>query len=168
MKILIVLILLSIPAAAFSDSLVFKLPALKISQIENGKNVVYEFEDTPNRFSLNDSFMTANPMKYNYKVNIKDINRITIKSGANVLPYMVLFFAIGGLFGAGAAGGFHGGSVDPGERVVGALVGGGFLSLVVGGIALLISHDNEYVLQGKSFSKKKEFLIDALKNNRVK
>lgn len=153
---------------AQSDSVSFKLPALKITQLENGNKVIYDFENSPNWFFVNDSFLVADPKKYNYKVGINNIKRITIKSGADVLPVMVLFFAIGGLFGAGVPGGLHGGSVDSGERVVGALVGGGVLALIAGGIAALISHDNDYMLSKESFASKRKNLIEILRKNREK
>lgn len=163
MKYCIIIFVVSLPALSFADSLSFKLPALNIGQIENGKNVWYEFENSTNTFFVKDSFLVADPKRYNYKVNINVLNQISIKTGTNLGPLMVLTFGIGGLLGAGAAGGFHSNSVSTSERIIGALIGGAFLSLVSGGIALLISHDNEYVLSGKSFIDKKSRLLESLK-----
>lgn len=165
MKYYIIILAAALPFLSKADSLSFKLPSLNITQVENGKNVKYEFENSTNYFLVKDSFLVADPKRYNYKVKINDINNVSIKTGKNLGPLMVLMFAVGGLLGAGAAGGLHGRNVETGERIVGALVGGAFLSLVSGGIALLISHDNEYVLSGKISHRKKEFLIESLRKN---
>lgn len=165
MKCYVIILALVIPLLSKADSLSFKLPSLNITQVENGKNVKYEFENSTNIFIVKDSFLVADPKRYIYKVNINDINNVTLKMGKNLGPLMVLMFAVGGLLGAGAAGGLHGRNVETGERIVGALVGGAFFSLLSGGIALLISRDNEYVLSGKSSSRKKEFLIESLRKN---
>ena len=133
-----------------TDSFSFKLPALKINQVENGKDVIYDFVNSPNWFSVNDSFLIADPKKYKYRVNINDINRITIKTGSNLLPVMVLFFAVGGLLGAASTRSAHH-SPSTGEQFIGALIGGGVFALLAGGIALLISHDNDYMLSKDSF-----------------
>lgn len=147
----------------------FKLPALKIAQIENGKSVVYEFDNPPNRFSVNDSFLTANPQKYNYKVNIRDVNKITVVRSANLVPIMVFCFAIGCLIGSSSHGIGFGGSqgYNTQDRIFNALGFGLAFSLITGGIVLLISHDKEYDLSKYELIMKKKFLLKALKDNKL-
>jgi hypothetical protein len=166
--VLLLVVILSNVIFSQSDTISFKLPALKITQLESGNNVIYDFENSPNWFFVNDSFLIADPQKYKYRVNINDINRVTIKTGSNILPVMVLFFGLGGLLGVGAAGGITGHSVSTGQRIIGALVGGGVLALLAGGIALLVSHDNDYMLSKNSFSVKRKNLIEILRKNRKK
>lgn len=136
----------------------FKLPELKIAQIENGKNVVYEFDNSPNRFSVRDSFLTANPQLYNYKVNIRDVNKITVVRSANLAPVMAFSFAIGCLIGSASKGiGFGGSpSYNTRERIFNALGFGLAFSLIAGGITLLISHDKEYDLSKYDLIMKKK------------
>jgi hypothetical protein len=165
--VLLMIIFTQVISSSRADSLSFKLPALKINQVENGKDVIYDFENSPTRFFVNDSFLVADPQKYKYSVSINDINRITIKTGTNVLPVMVLFFAVGGLLGAAATHSAHH-SPTAGEQFIGAVVGGGVFALLAGGIALLISHDNDYMLSKDSFAEKRKNLIEILRKNKEK
>jgi hypothetical protein len=152
-----------------SDSAVsFKLPELEITQMENGKKIIYEFENSTNRFFISDSFLVANPQKYNYKVNIQDISKLRVIHSTHIAPIMVAGFAIGGLLGAGLAGfGAHPTNPTTGELVFAILIGGGALSLLAGGIAFLISHDDEYMFnENMSIKKRKEMLLEAMRNNK--
>jgi hypothetical protein len=46
---------------AQTDSVSFKLPALKITQNEKNKNVVFAFEESENLLILKDTFLIADP-----------------------------------------------------------------------------------------------------------
>jgi hypothetical protein len=57
------------------------LPELKIYQQEKGKTVIYEFDKDKNKFMLSDSFLTADPKIYNYRVELNDVNKISVRNG---------------------------------------------------------------------------------------
>ena len=148
----------------------FVLPELKITQNVNGKNVTYEFSSERNLFSVSDSFLVANLIKYNYKVNIADFRKLTIIRSSGVAPTMVVTFGVGFLLGYGLQGIDLGGghSVSTGQRVLGGLIVGSCLSFVAGAIALLISHDKAYDLSKYNFTEKRNLLMKALKENKLK
>jgi hypothetical protein len=153
----------------FADSLTLKLPALQISQTENRKNVVYDFEESPTMIIVSDSVLYADPLKYNYRVELNKISKLTIKSGTNLLPVAIFSFAIGGLLGTGVAGwGPHPTTPSTKERIEGAIIVGTIFTLLSTGIAWLISHDDTYSLTGKSMKEKREILIKALNKNKKK
>jgi hypothetical protein len=167
-KILVILILLLLPAAVFSDSLVFKLPALKISQVEGGKNVVYEFDESQNLFVLTDSVLTANPMLYKYSVNLRDVSRIAFYKEHNVAPAFVLGFGLGGLIGYWASGwGMHSNPTVT-RRVLGLFFGGTILGLISAGIAFLSSPNDVYDLSTNNLTEKKKIVLEVFKKNKIK
>jgi hypothetical protein len=146
----------------------FTLPEIKISQIEKGKIVTYEFDNKYNSFAVTDSFLIANPNKYDYKVNIKNIKKVTFIKGSPVLPAAVTGFGIGFIFGYLLQGlGGHG-SVADAERLLGGLMTGAVLGFVTGGIFLLISHDDEYDIREYDLKTRKKFLIKTFKENKFK
>src|SRR3990172_8515608 len=64
---------------AQADS-VFILPGLDIHE----KKKIYSFEKYEyNKFILNDSVLTADPVLYNYRININDINKISFRNGTH-------------------------------------------------------------------------------------
>lgn len=83
-----------------SDSgISFYLPQLKITQKENGKTVIYDFEKEKNLIVVSDSSLFADPDKYKYSVNIKNIKKISIRDGTYFWKLAAIGAAIGGGFG---------------------------------------------------------------------
>jgi hypothetical protein len=86
MKILlaVLLIVLSVTVYSQNDSIYkFTLPELKITQLEKGKDIIYEFTEDRNIFILNESTIKADPVKYKYSLLILDFKSISIVDGNN-------------------------------------------------------------------------------------
>ena len=170
-----VYIFLSNPVFSQSDS-VYNciIGKFRIYQNEKGKNVFYDFDKEWNLVSVNDSFFIADPNRYSYKANIKDVTNITYHYGPNILKIagisafsgFALGFLISGInidFGGGGPGGF---SVSRG------LFGGAISACIVGSIGALIgilsSRDDRYDLKGKDINTKRKELMNSLKKNKFK
>jgi hypothetical protein len=72
---------------------------MKITQNENRKSVVYDFENDRNTFILNDSILIADPDKYKYSVRISDITKLSARDGTYAWKTAGIVGAIGGGLG---------------------------------------------------------------------
>lgn len=152
----------------------FTLPEMKIKQKENGKTVTYVFEKDFNKFSVSDSFLTADPKSYKYNVRIANITKLEFRNGTYwwraALAGGAAGFGIGVLIGLGAALSKQTGEyqIKPGFWEV--LVFGGLLAVplaVIGGLFGAISPYYEiYSLTPGNPDKKKEELLKAIKKHK--
>ena len=146
----------------------FYMPELSVSQLEKGNKVIYEFKSSLNLFSITDSNFTADPKKYKYSVNIKDIHGVTIKKSSAAGTVIAITFGVGFLLGYGAAGiDFGGGhSVSIGKRILTGIASGLLFGIIGGTVALVFSHDKSYELTKYSYTKKRTELLNILKKNK--
>lgn len=98
LPVLSILIALQIFAQAKSD-VEFILPEMKITQNENKKSVVYDFENDRNIFILNDSLLIAEPNKYKYSVKIWDVTKLSVRNGTYAWKTAGIVGGIGGGLG---------------------------------------------------------------------
>jgi hypothetical protein len=158
------------------DSVSFKLPVLKITQLEKGKNIVRKFENSPNMFFLKGSLLVADPKKYDYSVDVNNVKKIAIYKGTSFWQGAGIGAAIGFvggfIFGAFIMGEYGGGSKKGG--VDGGMMFG-FMGVVpaaiIGGVAgLFIPRYCEYSLPSYSgsLSEKIRNLEDALDENKIR
>lgn len=143
----------------------YTLPSVNILQNVNGKDVVYEFEKKYNSFLLADSFLVADVNKFNYRVNINDLKKITTLGKNTSAPaVMGTSFGFGFLIGAVLAGANFGGgnSVTGAERVLIGLGTGTIFALIGGSITVLFSHDNSYDIDKKDFRLRKKQVKEIL------
>jgi hypothetical protein len=146
------------------------LPELKIYQQEKGKTVIYEFDKDKNKFMLSDSFLTADPKIYNYRVELNDVNKISVRNGTHFWEVAAwgagLGFVLGFLFGGYFT--LH----EPVEfHIEGALLGGLVVAIPFGLLAGLFgslspNYDN-YDLN-KINSNKEKYLLSVFKKHKVK
>jgi hypothetical protein len=164
---LIFICLFSVNLFAQSDSSIFYLGELKISQKEKGKDVTYVFDNNNFAFLRNDSVIVS-PNKYKYSVFIGDINNVRFVKGGINAPTVVICFGLGFLLGFESEGASFGGerSVSSDQRFTGGLAGGIIFGLIGGIVSLIISHDSFCYLNEGSTLEKKIQLIKALKDNR--
>lgn len=149
----------------------FILPIVKITQNEKGKSVVYKFDKDQNKFTVKNDFLSPDTNMYNYRANISDITKVTFINNPNMAHVLIISFMAGALIGAAVTGyDFHSGgnNASTGERITGALIVGGIVSMLAGGIAWLISPDKEYYLKEKDHVKKRNHLLKILEANKVK
>jgi hypothetical protein len=145
------------------------LPELTITQTENGRQVSYRFEKEFNLFTLNDSFLTADPSKYKYNVRIGDIRKLRFNRGKSILPAALISFGVGFVLGfiVGRVD-FNGSSdVEFGERVLLGSVVGLCTGIIGGTVAILFSLDKVYDVSKYSLVAKKRFLLKAFKDNKL-
>jgi hypothetical protein len=96
---LLVTLFLIAPVYSQNDS-TYILPKLKIYQIEKNKIVYFSFEENKyNKFFIADSFLTADPIRYNYKVKINEIDHISFQSGRDFWGGAKVFGAVGYVLG---------------------------------------------------------------------
>ncbi|MEO8514949.1 MAG: hypothetical protein ABI543_15430 [Ignavibacteria bacterium] len=178
MKILlaILLILISVSVYSQSDSVYrFMLPELKITQLENGKDVIYGFDSNENIFLVQDSTLRANPDRYKYKVLLSDIKKLSILDGnegwrgAKVMGLVGggITLVLGGIFTA-AYGGFGDKAAMiiaiPAFILAGVLAGG----LVGGILGSAIPHFEEYSKFSDDVPAKKEILKRIFKKHNLR
>lgn len=143
----------------------YTLPSVIFLQTENGKDVQYVFEKNYNSFLLADSFLVADRNKFNYRVNIKDLKKITTTGKNTSAPaVMGASFGFGFLIGAVLAGANFGGgnSVTGAKRVLIGLGTGTILALIGGSITVLFSHDNSYDIDNKDYKLRKKQVKEIL------
>jgi hypothetical protein len=171
----------SVLSAQTDTSSVFVMPEMKISQKEKTEQVTYKFEGDRNIFLVTDSFLVANPDKYNYKVNLFDLKKISVRNetyvwktagiGAAVGFVLGMVFGIALKYGGGEGGGhpnisFH----DMPFTAILALGSIGAISFAVIGasIGAAITYFENYNILGSSHDKRKLELIKVLKRYRMK
>jgi len=143
----------------------YTLPAVNLLQDVNGKDVVYEFEKNYNSFLLADSFLVADRNRFNYRVNINDLKKITTVGKNTSAPVVMgTSFGFGFLIGAVLAGANFGGgnSVTGTQRVLVGLGTGTVFALIGGSISALFSHDNSYNINKKDFNSRKKQVKEIL------
>ena len=176
MKLIIALLLTSSILYSQNDSVYkFILPELKITQIENGKDVTYGFDNDINVFLLGDSSLTADPLKYNYKVTIADIKKFGISDGnygwRAAKTAGLVGGAIGVILGTGLSFVYGNGSNGTGLFIVipafvlsGVLAGG-----IVGGIlGSFVPYYENYSHFTSDTHAKKEVLKQIFKKHNLK
>lgn len=152
----------------------FTLPQVKLTHPEKNKIVTYEFENERNLFLMNDSFLTANPDKYNYSVRISDIKKISVRDGSYAWRTSVVVAAVGGGLGllTGTAfaiifAGIHDASLVvaiPLFTLSGALAGG-ILGAILG-VGVPYYHNYNFI--EKDLISKRETVRKILKNHYTK
>jgi len=176
MKTLLALLLTSSILFAQIDTIhEFKLPELRITQLENGKLETYGFEDAGTMFLIKDSLLEADPVKYKYKVLISDIKKIEIKDGNSTLQWAKTSALIGGggsLVLAGMIASMYGGQSDKTTLIftIPAFVLSGVLTgAIIGGIlGSIVPHYEEYKKFPEDLQAKKEILKQIFKKHNSK
>jgi hypothetical protein len=153
-----------------SDS-VFMLPQLKIYQKENGKKVVYSFEQFKfNKFTVSGNYLIAVTHRYNYKVNINDIRQVSLRDGNNGLTLAGYGAALGFVLGFFAGGYF---TIDGPVKfnIKNAIPAGFIIALpfgLIGGLVGMLSPDyDDYDLSKVTKDYRLEMLKKILKKNKV-
>jgi hypothetical protein len=178
MKILLasLLIVFSVSVYSQSDSVYkFNLPELKITQLENGKDVTYGFAEERNVFLVRDTMLEADPNRYKYQVPLANIRKLSILNGnygwrgAKVMGLVGggLGVVMGGLFVAA-----YGGFTDktgliiavPAFLLTGILTGG----LVGGILGAAIPYFEEYSKFSDDAQAKKEILKRIFKKHNLR
>lgn len=170
----LLLILTALSAYSQTDSVYkYNLPELKITQSENGKDVIYDFNKTSNIFLIQDSTLYANPDKYKYKVPIADIKKISILYGNKSWRGAKVMGLVGG--GLGLVTGIMASLIYqpnfaeisiifPAYILAGVLAGG-----IVGGIlGTAIPHYEEYSKYSDDIHAKKEILKRIFKKHNLR
>lgn len=134
--------------------------------MEKGSEVIYGFEKKVTKFRLNDSTLTADPDKYNYNVQMKDIRSITFHHGSNAGTFSLSAGVIGFLLGF-AASSFGHSDVDVKDRLFGGFAGGAVFSIIGGAIGLLFTNDEYYNLNQLTVNDKHASLLKILKKNKL-
>ncbi len=99
MKLFLALLLTSSILYSQNDSMYnFTLPDLKITQIENGNKVMFDF-DRECDFTLQELSLIADTNIYKYRVPIADIKKITISDGNNGWRSAKVMGLVGGSIG---------------------------------------------------------------------
>jgi hypothetical protein len=147
------------------------LPELKIYQIEKKKDVAYAFDNDRNKILLNDSFLTADPRRYNYSVKLNDITKISVRNGTHFWDVAAWGAGIGFIFGFFTGGYFtmHGEPKD--FHIEGALVGGAIVAIplgLLGGLIGLLIPDYDVYDLNKINSDKEKYLLDVFKKHKLK
>jgi hypothetical protein len=170
-KTLLILSIITANLCSQTDSTFkFTLPELKISQLEKNKEVTYEFANERNIFLMSDSFLVANPDKYNYVVRIADIKKVAIRDGTHVWKTAAIIGGVGGVFGLLVGVGFHAvvnnigghsnGIIIPVFTIAGALAGG----LIGALVGLSAPYYESFPQTEKDAGKKKEVLKKIFKS----
>ncbi len=166
---LIIITTASLYSQTADSTFQFFLPELKISQLEKNKEVTYEFENERNIFLMSDSFLVADPVKYNYVVRIADIKKVSVRDGTYVWKTAGIVAAVGGVIGLLAGTGMYifldsietkALFVIPAFTFGGALVGG----LIGGLFGLAVPYFESYPQTEKDAGKKKEVLKKIFKS----
>ncbi len=176
MKPLLALLLTSSILLAQNDS-VYKyiLPELKITQLENGKDVTYGFAEERNLLLVRDSILIGDPDRYKYQVPLGNIRKLSILDGnygwrgAKVIGLAGggLGVLLGGIFTA-AYGGFSDKTgliiAIPAFFLAGVLTGG-----IVGGIlGSAIPYYEDYSKFSYDSQVKKEMLKRIFKKHNLR
>jgi hypothetical protein len=174
-KLFLIFLIFTFFSTAYSqpDS-VFMLPQLKIYQRENGKNVIYSFEQYRfNKFSFNGNYLIADTHRYKYKINIDDIRQVSFRDGNNGWTMAGYGAALGFVLGF-FAGGYFDLSENPHKEfhLNQAIPGGLIFALpfgLFGGLIGLLSPDyDDYDLSKINKDYKPSMLKNILKKNRIK
>lgn len=160
--------------AQLLDSSGFNLPGLRITELKNKQEVIFIFDESKNFFILYDSILTADPNKYDYKVNINNIKKIAVYKGTSFfhgLGYGAgLGFVLGFVFGAFIIGDVGGGKANggiDGGMMVGALAV--LPSALIGGIiGFFMPRYNEYNILQYPAGYKKTKLHGIFYENSIK
>ncbi len=102
MKTITLLLGLLLTSALFSQidsNRTFGLPEMKIKQVEKGKIVDYIFDNTLNKFILTLTVLYPDTNKYNYRVKLADIKRVSFHNGSEFWNVVGVTGAVG--FGIG-------------------------------------------------------------------
>src|SRR5438552_8068720 len=111
----------------------FYLPQLYIYQKTNGKKITYSFdENESNMFTVTDSLLKADPKIYNFKVNLSDITKISIKNGTRFWKGVLWGGIVGFAVGAILVGSLRGSDGPSNFHIEAALLGGVVLAIPVG------------------------------------
>ena len=176
MKPLLALLLTSSILLAQNDS-VYKyiLPELKVTQLENGKDVTYGFAEDRNILLVRDSMLIGDPDRYKYQVPLVNIRKLSILDGnhgwrgAKVMGLAGggLGLLVGGIITA-AYGGFSDKTgmiiAIPAFLLAGVLTGG-----IVGGIfGAAIPYYEEYTKFSDDSQVQKEILKRIFKKHNLK
>lgn len=146
----------------------FTLPELKISQFEAGKIITYEFKSERNKFNLYKNYLMGDTALYRYKISTDSILKITFIKSKYVLPVAVASFGAGFVFGYFSTGfGSSDYSTTDGKRYVNGLLTGLVTGIAGGCIALLLNHDEEYLLTGSTDARYKQ-LLKYMNENKIK
>jgi len=176
MKLIFALLLTSSILYSQNDSIYkFTLPELKITQLENGKDVTYGFSEERNLFLVSDTMLIADQQKYKYQVPISNIRKISILNGDNGWRGAKFMGLVGGGLGvvmggivAAAYGGFNDKAglviAIPALVLTGILTGG-----IVGGIlGATIPYFEEYSKFSNDKDAKKEILKRIFRKHNIK
>lgn len=174
MKTLTLLLSIIITSSLFCQSdtaFTFGLPELKIYQKEKGKNVTYMFDNSLNKFTVTPTFLLPDTNRYNYRVSLNDLRKVTIHNGSN-------FWNVAGVTGAVGFGlgfllwGFFDFSSKPTFHVDQGVLGGLVTAIpfaLVGGVFGALSHNyDEYDLAKLNEKQKYEALKKIFKLNAQK
>lgn len=149
----------------------FTLPEVKIYKKGDAKDVAYKFDKNKNKFILNDSSLIANPFRYNYKIKLSDINKISLRNGTNFwggVAYGAAFGFVIGFF----AGGYFTLHEPVRFHLEGAIIGSFVFAVpfgLLGGLIGLLSpkYDDFEIYKIKSENKEK-YLLKIFNKYRLK
>ncbi|HMQ80082.1 MAG TPA: hypothetical protein PKE39_11050 [Ignavibacteria bacterium] len=174
MKTLTLLLGLLLASSIFAQndsSRTFGLPEMKIKQFESGKVVTYMFDNSLNIFTLTPSHLLPDTNRYTYKVDIKDIESVSMRNGTQLWKIAGIAGSVGFFLGFIAGGfldihnspTFH---VDQGFAL-GALTAVPF-ALIGGIIGALSPAFDEYSFTGNTDKQKYDALMKIFKKYRQK
>ena len=150
---------------------IFGLPEMKIKQQESGKVVTYMFDNSLNKFTLTPLHLLPDTNKYTYKVDLKDIESVSMRNGTQLWKIagivgsvgFVLGFLAGGFFDLHSSPTFH---VDQAFGL-GALTTVPF-ALIGGIIGALSPAFDEYSFTGNTDKQKYDALMRIFTKYRQK
>lgn len=165
---LVVMLLISSYVFSQNDSVYkFILPRLVIVQSENLKQVKYEFENERTVFIVKGGFLKADTSKYDYSVNLADLNKITFHKRSDVGVITAVFAGVGFALGF-VMGGFY----SEEGRLATSLGAGAAVGLVAGlgglFIGSLIAKDYYEDFTGLKGEGRKKAILDYLRKNRLR
>jgi hypothetical protein len=145
----------------------FVLPKLVIVQTENLRQVKYEFENERTIFIVKDGLLEADTSKYDYSVNLADLNKITFHKRSDVGVITAVFAGVGFALGF-VMGGFY----SEEGRLAASIGAGAAVGLVAGlgglFIGSLIAKDYYEDFTGLKGEGRKKAILDCLRKNRIR
>lgn len=168
LSLLLSIILISQLFPQSDTSFSFGLPEMKIYQIEKGKLITYVFENSLNKFTVTPSFLLPDTNRYNYRVSLNDLRKVSIHNGSNFWNIAGITGTVGFCLGF-LAGGFFDFDNKPNFHINQAVLGGLVTAIpfaLVGGVFGALSHNyDEYDLSKLNDKQKYVALQRIFKNN---
>lgn len=174
MKTLTLLIMLLSIHPLFSQtdsSVTFGLPEMRIKQVEKGKIVTYDFDNSLNKFILTPSMLLPDTNKYKYKVKLADVKQVQFRTGSNFWNVAGIVGSVGFVLGFFAWGYFD--FNDRPDFHINQAVMGGFVTAIpfalIGGIfGALSSNYEDYEFPGMNDKQKYSALLKVFKKYQQK